>query len=110
MPLNVTHGYRLITFLSFFLILSEMVKCKECDGNLTFSEFNVLCTSKAVANLLFSEVSAEEKELTRNAENVAKSTGLTVSGDGTWRKRGISPLQRVTTLISHYTGNYSISL
>jgi len=177
-PVNAAHGYRLITFLSFFSTLSEMVKCKECDGNLTFSESsirglgfklvincnncepryinscpliknayeinrrivfamrilgvdydgirkfcgimdlpkmfskkvyydvicNVLCASKAVADSLFSEAAAEEKELTKNAENVVEPTGLTVSDDGTWRKRGFSSLQGVITLIGHYTG------
>lgn len=43
--------------------------------------------------------------MTESAENADKPTrGLTVSGDGTWRKRGYSSLQGVTTLIGHYTG------
>jgi len=66
--------------------------------------YNVLCASKAVADLLFSEAIAKEKELTKNAENVAEPRGLIVSGDGTWRKRGFSSLQGVTTLIDHYSG------
>ena len=177
-PVNAAHGYRLITFLSFFSTLSEIVKCKECDGNLTFSESsirglgfklvincnncepryiiscllikndyevnrriifamrivgvgydgirkfcgimdlpkmfsikvyyivisNMLCASEAVANSLFSKAAAEEKELMKNAKNVAGPTGLIVSGGGTWRKRGFSSFQGLTTLIAHYTG------
>jgi len=174
-PVNAAHGYRLITFLSFFSSLSEMVKCKECNGNLTFSESSIRglgfklvinCTNcepryinscpliknvyeinrrivfamrilgvgyngiqkfcgimdlpkifskkvyydvvsnalKSVADLLFSEAVVKEKELTKNAENVAEPRRLIVSGDGTWRKRGFSSLQGVTTLIGHHSG------
>ncbi|EFN71671.1 hypothetical protein EAG_00212, partial [Camponotus floridanus] len=55
---------------------------------------SVHTASQAVANLLFSAAAAEEKNLTESAENADKPTrGLTVSGDGTWRKRGYSSLQ-----------------
>ena len=40
-PVIAAHGYRLIKFLSFFPTLSKMMKCKECDGNLTFSESSI---------------------------------------------------------------------
>ncbi|XP_071653036.1 uncharacterized protein [Temnothorax longispinosus] len=177
-PVNAGYGYRLIVFLPFFSTLSEMVKCKECGGNITFSESsirglgfklvvncvncepryilscplintayevnrritfamrllgigydgikkfcglmdlpkifhknvyyevmsNIHCASKAVATKLFSVAAAEEKQLTENAENGAELRGLTVSGDGTWRKRGFSSLQGVTTVIGSYTG------
>ena len=157
-PVNAAYGYHLITFLSFISTLSEMVKCKKCNGNLTFSELSicglgfklvincnncepryinscplmkdsyeinkrvvfamrilgvsydgmhsevlwhnrppenvqqkvyynviscVICTSKVVANSLSSEAAAEEKELTKNAENVAEPTKRVFSGTKT---------------------------
>lgn len=40
-PISVGLGYRLINFLAFFSTLSEMIKCKYCDGNVTFSESSI---------------------------------------------------------------------
>lgn len=38
---NAMHGYRIINFLAMFSSLSEIVKCKTCNGNVTFSESSI---------------------------------------------------------------------
>lgn len=40
-PISAGHGYRLINFLTVFSTLSGMIKCKECNGNVTFSEASI---------------------------------------------------------------------
>jgi hypothetical protein len=40
-PINTTHGYRIINFVAMFSSLSEIVKCKTCDGNINFSETSI---------------------------------------------------------------------
>lgn len=47
--------------------------------------------------------SAVEEEKTKNAEAGNPENNLTVSGDGTWKKRGFSSLFGVTTLIGKYS-------
>ncbi|KYQ53904.1 hypothetical protein ALC60_07197 [Trachymyrmex zeteki] len=39
--INAAQGYRLISFLFVFQSLSEMIKCKTCGGNVTFSESSI---------------------------------------------------------------------
>ncbi|XP_071633109.1 uncharacterized protein [Temnothorax longispinosus] len=46
-------------------------------------------------------VEAEQKENEKNEKPLLK---FTVSGDGSWKKRGFSSLYRVTTLIAFYSG------
>ncbi|XP_057337726.1 uncharacterized protein LOC130675860 [Microplitis mediator] len=46
----------------------------------------------------------EEKEKTYEANNVEDSNELTISGDGTWKKRGFTSLFGVSSLIGYYTG------
>ncbi|KYM96705.1 hypothetical protein ALC62_00134 [Cyphomyrmex costatus] len=46
----------------------------------------------------------EEKELTSEHQNDTNPTELTVSGDGTWKKRGFTSLYGVTSLIGYYSG------
>lgn len=46
---------------------------------------------------------AAEEEIELSAEN-GQTIGITVSGDGTWRKRGFSSLYGVVTLIGWITG------
>ncbi|XP_036148684.1 uncharacterized protein LOC118647819 [Monomorium pharaonis] len=40
-PISATHGYRIISFVAIFSSLSEMLKCKTCNGNINFSESNI---------------------------------------------------------------------
>lgn len=46
---------------------------------------------------------AGEEEKKETAEKCVNVDGLTVSGDGSWRKRGFSSLHGVTTLIGYYS-------
>ena len=62
---------------------------------------NVHSASSAVYNLIVSGAVEEEKKKNKEAGNL--SVRLTVSGDGTWKKRGFSSLFGVSTL----TGKYS---
>ena len=43
---------------------------------------------KVVANKLFQKAAEEEIKENSKARNVENDTNLTVSGDGTWKKRG----------------------
>lgn len=46
----------------------------------------------------------EEKEETCTSNNLQDTCELTVSGDGTWKKRGFSSLYGVASLIGYYSG------
>lgn len=59
---------------------------------------------KTVAEKLFSLAAKEEKNLTCKENGVEDTTDVTVSGDGTWKKRGFSSLYGVATLIGYYSG------
>lgn len=59
---------------------------------------------KTVAEILFKNVVKEEVAETCKAKNVDETTELTVSGDGTWKKRGLSSLFGVSSIIRYYTG------
>lgn len=61
-------------------------------------------TVQNVSKQMFSSAIAEEKEETSEANNVEDTDELTVSGDGTWKKRGFSSLFGVSSLIGHYSG------
>lgn len=65
---------------------------------------NIHSAVKIVCDLSLSKAAEEEKKLTRERENKEEITGLTVSGDGSWRKRGFSSLYGVSTLIGNYSG------
>lgn len=68
----------------------------------------ILNGSNAVRKMLLSRSTEEEKNKTmekNNWENFEGPTkGLTVSGDGSWRKRGFNSLLGVATIIGHYSG------
>lgn len=57
-----------------------------------------------VAEQLFSSAAKEEKQLTCDESGIDDTTDVTVSGDGTWKKRGFSSLYGVSTLIGYYSG------
>ncbi|CAK9824037.1 hypothetical protein ANTRET_LOCUS2273, partial [Anthophora retusa] len=173
---NANFGYRVINFLTVFSAISSVVKCKKCDGDITFAESSIrglgftlvikcdsckptsvhsspLINGKAyeinrriifvsrllgfghagiekfcglmdlprpvfrsmynkilnnihhaaetVCNLSMKNAIEEEKRINEEKEN---GPGLTISGDGTWQKRGFSSLFGVSTLIGHYSG------
>ncbi|KZC10035.1 hypothetical protein WN55_01786 [Dufourea novaeangliae] len=45
-----------------------------------------------------------EEEIKLNEENESLLLNITVSGDGSWKKRGFSSLYGVTMLIGYHTG------
>jgi len=72
----------------------------------TYSEYvKKMCSNiQNVTQSFFSSAIKEEKEATCKQNNVEDTSELTVSGDGTWEKRGFSSLYGVTSLIGYYTG------
>lgn len=61
------------------------------------------CTQMATEKL-FEKACAEEKEATAQNRGDGNCEELTISGDGTWKKRGFTSLYGVTSLIGYYTG------
>ncbi|XP_066581799.1 LOW QUALITY PROTEIN: uncharacterized protein [Prorops nasuta] len=61
------------------------------------------CVQIATDKLL-DNARTEEKQFTSANQGEAHSTELTVSGDGTWKKRGFSSLYGVASLIGYYSG------
>jgi len=59
---------------------------------------------KKTAMTYFSSAVKEEQEEMREENNKQNLSELTVSGDGTWKKRGFSSLYCVTSLIGYNTG------
>lgn len=57
-----------------------------------------------ITQKLFAAAVAEEKEETCKANNSENTSVLTVSGDGSWKKRGFSSLYGVSSLIGYYSG------
>lgn len=60
---------------------------------------NILVASNAVAEVLMRDAAKEEKLRTSLENEVEDITELSVSGDGTWQKRGFSSAFGVSTLI-----------
>lgn len=59
---------------------------------------------KSVAQSLYSMAATQEKEETCEENEIENTVHLTVSGDGTWQKRGFSSLYGVSSLIGYHTG------
>lgn len=57
-----------------------------------------------VTETLFSSAAKEEKQLTSLENNIEDTTDVTVSGDGTWKKRGFASLYGVSSLIGYHSG------
>lgn len=167
--------YRIINFLAVFHTISQHVKCKTCDSNISFHErsprglgFKIVIAcpqcpeivipscktirngyeinrrivlamrllgvglngiikfcafmelprpifqsfydklidaisiaTKTVRDITMHKAATEEKERSEEKEQM---DGITVSGDGSWRKRGFSSLFGVTSLIGWFTG------
>ncbi|XP_011859766.1 PREDICTED: uncharacterized protein LOC105557195 [Vollenhovia emeryi] len=169
-------GYRILNFATVFSAISNVVKCKKCNGDVEFMESSIrglgfklviscnsceptsvdssplinnkaydinkrivfafrllgiglrgiekfcgimdlpkmiyhsfydtvienICTAaESVCNVSMENAVKEEQKLTTE---MGKGPGLTVSGDGTWRKRGFSSHYGVSTIIGHYSG------
>lgn len=65
---------------------------------------NIHSSVKIATEKLFAQACTEEKNLTSDNQGNEHSTELTVSGDGTWKKRGYTSLYGVTSLIGYYSG------
>ena len=61
----------------------------------------VSVTVKFASAIVFKKAVEEEKQ--KNPEKVNPEDELTVSGDGSWSKRGFSSLLGIVTLIGKYT-------
>jgi len=59
---------------------------------------------KEVAEVFFSAAAKKEKKLTCDKTDIEDTVDITVSGDGSWQKRGFSSLHGVATLIGYYSG------
>jgi len=169
-------GYRFVNFLTVFTAISQVVVCKQCKGDVSFSEgsrrglgskiiltckncsdhsintcplinnrgyeintrivfamrllgidingikkfcafmclpkpvfqvtydkivANIAIATDSVRTLCLKEAAEKEKLISINH---GENNGLTVSGDGSWRRRGFSSLFGVTTLIGWHTG------
>ena len=59
---------------------------------------------KSFADSWTYQVRFYQNQRTCEENNTEDTSELTVSGDGTWKKRGFSSLYGVSSLIGHYTG------
>lgn len=74
------------------------------SNNLFYSSLqNLHSAAEAVYNFVISKAVREEKEATMEENEGCDPTLLTVSGDGTWKKRGFASFYGITTLIGKYT-------
>ncbi|GIY05118.1 uncharacterized protein CDAR_120911 [Caerostris darwini] len=64
---------------------------------------NLHTAASAVYDQIISRAVREEKELLLESDPQANPNHLTVSGDGTWKKRGFNSLFGVTTLVGKYS-------
>ncbi|XP_044588451.1 uncharacterized protein LOC123267711 isoform X2 [Cotesia glomerata] len=64
---------------------------------------NLHLAASTIYNLIISKAVKEENELITASDSNADPTHFTVSGDGTWKKRGFNSLFGVTTLVGKYS-------
>jgi len=74
-----------------------------CRGTYYLCLENIFIASKAVYEICLLKAVKEEQELQKEENPASDPTLLTVSGDGTWKKRGFSSLYGATTLIGKYS-------
>jgi len=81
----------------------SLMELSDGFGKSTYYAFitNLVEASKSTFEMIQRKAVDEEKNLNANAGNV--ETHLSVSGDGSWKRRGFSSLFGVTTLIGKYT-------
>ena len=106
-------GYRFLNCVAVFAVISNVVVCKVCHSGVKFTEtskrglgFRIVIV-KNIANATDvcknSILNAAEEEKIIYAEKGDKN-GITVSGDGSWQKRGFSSLYDLVSLIGWNTG------
>lgn len=83
--------------------------CGIMDISCSFSNkiyYSFLTVLQTAAHAVFEIVQkkAVDEEISLNAENGNESRHLSVSGDGSWKKRGFSSLFGISTLIGKYSG------
>jgi hypothetical protein len=64
---------------------------------------NLYTAASAVYNRIIAKAVEEEKKLILESDPLANPNHLTVSGDGTWKKRGFNSLFGVTMLVGKYS-------
>lgn len=90
-------GFRAVNIFCSVMELSKGFGRKSYYSFVT----NMNTASKSVFESV--QQKAFEEEKAKNVENGNREDHLSVSGDGTWKKRGFSSLFGVTTLIGKYT-------
>lgn len=65
---------------------------------------NINLCANTIAEKIFKKAVTEEKEEICKKKNLEMTSELTVSGDGTWKKRGFNSLYGVSSLIGYYSG------
>lgn len=65
---------------------------------------NIHAAVSCVCNAVMKQAVSEEREEIKKHYPDGNDAELTVSGDGTWRKRGFTSLFGIAVLICHYTG------
>jgi len=86
--------------LNTFVSLMDL--SKSMSKNMYYAAVdNIFISVSSVFNEIIQKAGREENE--KNTENGKEKNKLTVSGDGTWSKRGFSSMFGVFTLIGHYT-------
>ena len=77
-----------------------------CQGLATNTYYSCLDNLHSAASAVYNQIIAkavqEEKELIAASDPDADPTRITVSGDGTWKKRGFNSLFGVTTLVAKF--------
>ncbi|KYM97486.1 hypothetical protein ALC62_11778, partial [Cyphomyrmex costatus] len=80
-----------------------------CSSFLNQSSYDFYITKiheciSTVGEKLLSLAAEEEKNISCAENNIENTTNATVSGDGTWKRRGFASLYGVATLIGYYSG------
>ncbi|XP_071574866.1 uncharacterized protein [Temnothorax nylanderi] len=89
-----------IAGINTFLGLMDLGK--KISNNMYYAAVdNIFVAVSAVYNEVIGKAGREEKE--KNAANGNEEKNLTVSGDGSWSRRGFSSLFGIVTVIGHYT-------
>ncbi|CAG5109337.1 Protein of unknown function [Cotesia congregata] len=94
--IDPSHGYCILQFVSVFSAISNLVMCKTCHKEITFNQ-----ASPRGLGFKIAVICECEKDLTSKEEK--SETNLTISGDSTWKKRGLTSRFGIVTLAGKYS-------